>query len=85
MDYLHAQAENPWYNYYLILWKEKHILRRIGLYFGGYGGEVELILRSLGAKEKYFQGAEEFLSGIRGDQCIILRDQASTYSPGGTS
>ena len=41
----------------LILWQEKYILGRIGLYFWG---EAELILRILGAKEKYFQGAEAF-------------------------
>ena len=43
-----------------ILWKEKYVLGRIGLYFGGFGGEAELIYRIWGAKEKYFQGAEEF-------------------------
>ena len=42
----------------LILWKEHYILGRIGLYFWGFWGEVELILRIWGAKEKYFQGAE---------------------------
>ena len=42
----------------LILWKELYILGRIGLHFGGFGGEAELILRIWGAKEKYFQGAE---------------------------
>ena len=30
------------------------------LIFWGIWGEAELILRILGAKEKYFQGAEEF-------------------------
>ena len=44
----------------LILWKEKYIFGRIGLYFWGIWGEAELILRIWGAKEKYFQGAEEF-------------------------
>ena len=42
----------------LILWKELYILGRIGLYFRGIWGAAELILRILGAKEKYFQGAE---------------------------
>ena len=42
----------------LILWKELYILGRIGLYFGGFGGEAELILRIWVAKEKYFQGAQ---------------------------
>ena len=35
-------------------------------------GETELILRLWGAKEKYFQGSEEFLSGIWGDQTLFL-------------
>ena len=35
----------------LILWKEKHILGRIGLYFGG---EAELFLGIWGAKAIYF-------------------------------
>ena len=45
---------------------EKYVLGRIGLYFffffggGGGWGEAELILRIWGAKEKYFQGDEEF-------------------------
>ena len=34
----------------LILWKEKYILGRIGLYFGDF----------LGSEGKNFQGAEEF-------------------------
>ena len=38
----------------------KYILGRIGLYFGGFGGESELMLRIWGAKKEYFQGAEEF-------------------------
>ena len=43
----------------LILWKEKKIhFREYWLIFLGIRGEAELILRR--AKEKYFQGAEEF-------------------------
>ena len=47
------------------------------LIFLGIRGEAEVILRSWGAKEKYFQGAEEFSfrnlgrsmhSGIKGAQ-----------------
>ena len=34
---------------------------------------------------KYFQGAEEVFSGIRGDQYIILREQGSKDHPGGLS
>ena len=53
----------------------KYILGRMGLYFGG---ESELMLRIWGAKKEYFQGAEDFFSGIWGDQSIIFRDQGST-------
>ena len=55
----------------LILWKEKCILGRTGLFLGIWV-ETGLILRIYGAKEKYFQGAEEFweisalFSGIKG-------------------
>ena len=41
-------------------------------------GAAELILRIWGANEKYFQGVENFLTGILGDQHIIFRDQWST-------
>ena len=53
------------------------------LIFWGICGEVELVIRIWGAKEKYFQGAEEFSSRIWGDQCIFFRDQGSTDPPGG--
>ena len=55
-------------------------IRENGLIFWGIWGEAELILRIWGAKENYFQGAE-VLSGIRGDKCIIFRDQGSTDPP----
>ena len=45
-------------------------------------GEAELILGIWGAEEKYFHGAEEFLTGIRGDLCIIFSDQRRTDPPG---
>ena len=66
----------------------KHMERKIHfrenwLIFWGICGEVELVLRIWGAKEKYFKGAEEFSSRIWGDQCIIFRDQGSTDPPGG--
>ena len=51
------------------------------LIFLGNWGEAELILRIWGAKEKYFHGAEEFLTGIWEDLCIILSDQGSTDPP----
>ena len=42
----------------LIIWKEFLHFRENWLIFLGIWGEVELILRILGAKEKYFQGTE---------------------------
>ena len=42
------------------MWKEKYILGENWLIFFGIWGEAELILRTWGAKEKYFQGAEAF-------------------------
>ena len=62
----------------LILWKEKYILGRIGLYFWG---EAELISRIWGAKENTFMELRNFLSGIWGDQCIVSMDQGSTDPP----
>ena len=44
----------------LIRLKEKIPFRENWLIFLGIWREAELILRSWGAKEKYFQGAEEF-------------------------
>ena len=58
--------------------EEKCILGRIGLYFGGFGGEAELIQRIRGAKENTFRELRNFLSVIWGDQCIIFRDQGRT-------
>ena len=51
------------------------------IYLWGFWGEPELILRIWGAKEKYFQGAEEFSFWDLGDQYIIFRDQGSTDPP----
>ena len=68
----------------LILWKKIHF-KENQLIFWGVLGEVELILRISGAKEKYCQGAENFLSWIWGELCIIFMDQGSTDSPGGSS
>ena len=53
------------------------------LIFWGIWGEAELILRILGAKEKYFQGAEVLSFRVWGDKCIIFRDQGSTDPTGG--
>ena len=35
------------------------------------------MLRDLGRKGKYLHGAGEFLSGIFGNQCPIIREQGS--------
>ena len=52
------------------------------LIFLGIWGETKLILRIWGAKEKNYQGTEEFsFSGIWGDKCIIFRDQGSADPP----
>ena len=53
------------------------------LIFCGILREAELISRVWGAKKKYVQGAENFLSGIWGDQCIIFSDRGSTDRTGG--
>ena len=47
------------------------------MYFGGFGGEAELISRILRAKENTFRELRNFLSGIWGDQCVIFGDQGS--------
>ena len=43
----------------VILWREKNILGRIGLYFCGFG-ENRINFRDLWNKTKYYQGAEDF-------------------------
>ena len=53
----------------LFLWKEKIVLRRIGLHFG-FLGVAELILSILGTKAKYSQGSDNWV-----DQCIIVMKQ----------
>ena len=54
--------------------------------FWGIWGEVELIIKGWGAKEKYFQGAEEFLSGIRGRSMHYFQRSREHRPPqGGTS
>ena len=52
------------------------------LIFFGFLGEVELILRIWGAKEKYFQGAEDFFRDF-GRSMDNIRDQGSTDRGGG--
>ena len=51
--------------------------------FCGTWGEAKINFKDLGRRGKYFQGAEKFYFMIRGDQCIIFRDQGSTDPPGG--
>ena len=51
------------------------------LIFLGILGEAELILRIWGAKEKYFQGAEDFFQGF--GEINAFRDQGGTVPPGG--
>ena len=57
---------------------EKIHFRENWLIFLGISGEAELMLRIWGAKENTFSELRNFLSGICGDQCIILRDKGST-------
>ena len=52
--------------------------RKNWLIFGGIWGEGELILRIWGAKEKYFQGAEEFSLWDLERSMHNFRDQGST-------
>ena len=49
--------------------------------FCGIRGEAELFLGKLGAKAKYFYGAEDIIFKNWGDKCIIFRDQWSTDPP----
>ena len=58
-------------------------LRENWLKFLGIWGEAELILGILGAKEKYFQGAEVLSIRELGRLMHYFRDQGSTDPPGG--
>ena len=62
----------------LILWKEKYILGRIGLYFWGFGEKLYYFLGFGEQRKNTFREVRNFLSGILGDQCIIFRDQRNT-------
>ena len=59
---------------------KKHF-RENWLIFLEIWGEAELILRIWGVKENKFNELRNFLSGIWGDQRIIIRDQGSTDPP----
>ena len=53
------------------------------LIFLGILGEAELFLGIWGAKANTFRETRILFAGIRGDQCIIFRNQGSTDPPGG--
>ena len=50
-------------------------------YILGILGEAEIILRIWGAMEKYFHGAEDFFSGIWGEQCIFFSGIKGAQTP----
>ena len=49
----------------------------------GIWGEAELFLGIWGAKVNAFRETRQLFAGIRGDECIIFRDQESTDPPRG--
>ena len=67
----------------LILRKEKHILGRIDLYFGGCGEKLVCFYGFGEQRQNTFREPRQLFSGIWGNQCIIFRDQGSTDPPGG--
>ena len=69
----------------LILWKEKKHLRENLLIFKDIWGEAELILRNWGAKEKYFQRAEEFSFRDLGRSVHYFQGSREHRPPLGTS
>ena len=56
------------------------MLGRIGLYFWR---EADLFVGIWGAKANTFRENRKLISGRRGDECIIFRDQGSTDPPPG--
>ena len=62
----------------LILRIEKYILRRIGLYFWGFGERLNYFLVIWGAKGNTFREERKLFLRIWVDQFIIFRDQGST-------
>ena len=67
---------------YLILGKEKIHFRENWLIFLRIWGEAELILRIWGAKEKYFQGTEEFSSRDLGRSMHYFQGSREHRPPG---
>ena len=62
----------------LILWKEKYILGKFGLYLWGFGEKLNLFYGFGEQRKNTFREPINFLTRIWGDQCIIFRDQGST-------
>ena len=52
----------------LILWKEKYILGRIDLYFGGFGEKLDFFLGIWGAMQNNFTEPRKLFFQIWGDQ-----------------
>ena len=65
----------------LILRKEKYILVRIDLYFGGSGEKLVYFKEFGEQRQNTFREPSQLFSGIWGDQCIIFRDQGRTDPP----
>ena len=62
----------------LVLKKEKYILGRIGLNFGGFGEQLNLFGEH---RQNTFRELRQKISGIRGDQSIIFRGLGSKDPP----
>ena len=67
----------------LIPWKDKYILGRIDLYFGGFREMLTLSKEFGGAKEKYFQGAAEFAFRDLGRSMLYFQGSREHIPPGG--
>ena len=66
-----------------ILKKEKYILWRIGLNFGGFGEQLNKFLGFREHKQNTFRELRQELSGIWEDQSIIFRELGSKDPPPG--
>ena len=70
----------------LVLKKEKYILGRIGINFGGFGEQLNLFQIFGEHKQNTFRELRQNVSGIWGDQSIIFREplsQGARTPPGG--
>ena len=65
----------------LVLKKEKYILGRIGLNFGGFVEQLNLFWGFGEHKENTFRELIQTISGIWGDQSIIFREIGSKDPP----